>query len=309
MLTLGCAGLLACTTAKLPAAESSAQAGADKKSAQSASAEEPAHTRFLLESEAGQLVLRSTRSGAEQVLAGAAQRGLYDERLELVWYEEGERLWVRDLRKLQAGPVLIAEHLPEHAEFHVARTADLMLEPADGCDSMPVLLLNWSEKSVFEAFYTDVPTLAAEGTAWLAAELKRPARTLPKARAFSEDQREPAWNGARAQCEEPFVCGSSLAFGASTKQLVLTSAQSGDCWHFACVLRDPQTGTFGTAPDATSWGAASAAEPGSCGPYRFNRDGSAFLVDERLCLAGGSCQALGGRALGWLEPGVTLGAP
>ncbi len=308
-LEFGCAGLLACTTAKLPPAESNSQAGADKKSIHAARDAEPAHTRFLFENADGQLVLRGTSSGPGQVLAHAAQRALYDERLELVWYEDGERLWVRDLRKLQADPVLIAEHLSEHAELHVARKADLMLEPADGCDSVPVLLLNWSEKSAFEAFYTDVPALTAEGSAWLAAELKRPARTLPKTQAFSETQRDSAWTGDRSQCEEPFVCGSSLTFGAGTKQLLLTSAHSGDCWHFACVLRDSQTGAFTTAPDAKSWGAASAASPGSCGPYRFNRDGSAFLVDERLCLADGSCQALGGRALGWLEPGVTLGAP
>jgi hypothetical protein len=264
----------------------------------------------LLENAAGQLALRSARTGAEQVLAGAAQRSLYDERLELVWYEDGERVWVIDLRTLGSAPVLIAEHVADHSELHVAREQAGLLEPADGCDSVPVLRLNWSAKPGFEAWYTDVPALASEGSAWLLAERARTARSLPPAQAFSDSHRESAWSGDGSQCEDPFVCGSSLTFGAGPRQLLLVSARVGsDCWHFECVLRDPQTGSFATAPEAPSWGAASATQAGSCGPYRFNRDGSAFLVDERLCLSGGSCQALGGRALGWLEPGVTLGAP
>ena len=92
-----------------------------------------------------------------------------------------------------------------------------MLESADACDCVPVVLLNWSAKSAFEAFYTDVPVLAAEGSAWLAAELERPARTLLKAQAFSESQRESAWTGDRSQCEELFACGSSVTFGAAAR--------------------------------------------------------------------------------------------
>jgi hypothetical protein len=311
---LWCLGLLACTHAKRQPAAPNARLEAEGKptqpAARSAAEAESAHDGFLLENAAGQLVLRSARSGAEQVLASVAQHSLYDERLELIWYEDGERLWVLDLRKLETTPVLIAEHVPEHAEFHVAREADRLLEPADGCDSVPILRLNWSAKPGFEGWYANAPALAAEGRAWLVAELGRTARQLPLAQAFSETHTERAWKGDRSQCAEPFVCGSSLSFGVGVRQLLLVSAHQGDdCWHFECVLRDGQSDAFGTPPDARRWGAASTAQPGSCGPYRFNRDGSALLVDERMCVTGGSCQALGGMALGWREPGVTLGAP
>ncbi len=260
----------------------------------------------MVETRSGQLVLRSVGSGAEQVLANA-QQSLYDERLELVWFEDGERLWVLDLRALAAGPVLIAEQLPQHSELHVAR--DRLLEPADGCDTVPVLRLDWSARPAFEAWYATAPPLAARGAAWLVAQLSRPARTLPEQHTFGSGPDTATWSGAGGACEAPFVCGSSLAFGRG-QQLVLVEAGVGaDCWHFACLLRDEETGAFATPPDAAHWGPAAAAQPGTCGPYRFNRSGTAFLVGELVCVTGGPCQAAGGRALGWLEPGLSAGAP
>jgi len=47
---------------------------------------------------------------------------------------------------------------------------------------------------------------------------------------------------------------------------------------------------------------------GPCGPYRFNADGDAFLVNDTLCNVGGTCESLGGWSVGWLVPGTTVGA-
>ncbi len=243
-------------------------------------------------------------SGAQQVLANA-QRSLYDERLDLVWFDDGERLWVLDLRSLAAPPVLIAEHVAPHAEFHVAR--ERLLEPADGCDTVPVLRLDWSSKPTFEAWYAAAPVLGAGGTAWLVAQLSRPARPVVEQRTFGSAPAEPPWSGAPAACEAPFICGASLPFGNGGRQLVLVEAGVGaDCWHFGCVLRDA-SGAFASPPAAES--STGPAAPGSCGPYRFTRQGTAFLVGESVCSVGGSCQALDARTLGWLEPGLSVGAP
>jgi hypothetical protein len=288
-----------------PQAELGARTDAPVEESLAASAASLSGSRFLVETRTGQLVLRSVGTGAQQVLANA-QRSLYDERLELVWFNDGERLWVLDLRSLAAPPVLIAEHVPPHAEFHVAR--ERLLEPADGCDTVPVLRLNWTSKPTLEAWYAAAPPLAAAGAAWLVAQLSRPARTLAEQQTFGAARAEPTGLGAAARCEAPFVCGSSLPFG-NGGQLVLVEASVGaDCWHFGCLLRD-DTGVFATPPEAKHWGPAAAVQPGSCGPYRFNLQGTAFLVGELVCATGGSCQALSARTLGWLEPGLIVGAP
>lgn len=298
----------ACHTAAphTPAGELGAPTDAPVEESPAARAAAPSGARFLVETRAGQLVLRSVGSSAQQVLADA-QQSLYDERLELVWFYAGERLWVLDLRALAAPPVLIAANVPPHAEFHVVR--ERLLEPADGCDTVPILRLNWSSKPTLEAWYAAAPPLAPAGVAWLVAQLSRPARTLAEQQTFGSTLAEPKAPGTPARCEAPFVCGSSLPFGNGGRQLVLVEAGvGGDCWHFGCLLRD-ETGAWATPPEAKHWAAGAAMPPGSCGPYRFNRQGTAFLVGELLCATGGSCQALSARTLGWLEPGSSVGAP
>jgi hypothetical protein len=318
---LPCIVLLACHTATslptqvtppttpaphTPPGESPAPTDASVEESPAASGASLSGDRFLVETRAGQLVLRSVGSSAQQVLADA-QRSLYDERLELVWFNDGERLWVLDLRSLAAPPVLIAAHVPPHAEFHVVR--ERLLEPADGCDTVPVLRLNWSSKPTLEAWYATAPPLAPAGAAWLVAQLSRPARTLAEQKTFGSTLAESKGAGAPARCEAPFVCGSSLPFGNGGRQLVLVEAGVGaDCWAFGCLLRD-DTGALATPPEAKQWTSGAAVPPGSCGPYRFNQQGTAFLVGELLCAIGGSCQALSARTLGWLEPGSSVGAP
>jgi hypothetical protein len=320
-VNLPCIVLLACHTATslptqvtppttpaphTPPGESPAPTDASVEESPAASGASLSGDRFLVETRAGQLVLRSVGSSAQQVLADA-QRSLYDERLELVWFNDGERLWVLDLRSLAAPPVLIAAHVPPHAEFHVVR--ERLLEPADGCDTVPVLRLNWSSKPTLEAWYAAAPPLAPAGAAWLVAQLSRPARTLAEQQTFGSTPAESKGSGAPARCEAPFVCGSSLPFGNAGRQLVLVEAGVGaDCWHFGCLLRD-DTGALATPPEAKQWTSGAAVPPGSCGPYRFNQQGTAFLVGELLCAMGGSCQALSARTLGWLEPGSSVGAP
>jgi hypothetical protein len=113
---------------------------------------------------------------------------------------------------------------------------------------------------------------------------------------------------ARARCEDVSRCGAAIPFAPSTWQLVLTDQSEGaDCWHFGCLLRDSATGSFGTPPQPTRWGPADDLPAGPCGPYRFNADGSVFLVQDVICSVAGNCRPLDGSGIGWLVPGSVLG--
>jgi hypothetical protein len=272
---------------------------------------EPARVdQFLVETQSAKLLLRTWDPGSEQVLASSAQRSLYDERLELVWFDSGDKLWVLDLRVPGSSPILIAEHVPQYSELHVARTPGKLLEPADSCDTVPVLRLNWNAKPAFEAWYATAPPLSVEGKNWLLAELARPERAAMDQQVFAATDPGISLPDTLTQCEEPTACGASLPFAKRGWELVLVRAALGaDCWHYACLFRDINTGAFATMPEPNHWGPASEVEPGTCGRYLFNHDGSSFLVGNLLCMSGRPCQKLEGQALGWLVPGAIIGAP
>lgn len=272
---------------------------------------EPARVdEFLVETQSTQLLLRTWDPASEHLLASSAQRSLYDERLELVWFDDGDKLWVLDLRRPGSRAILIADHVPQYSELHVARTPGQLLEPADSCDTVPVLRLNWSVKPAFEAWYATAPPLSVEGKHWLLAELGRPERAVMDQQVFAATDPDIALPETLQQCEEPTACGASLPFAKRDWELVLVKAAlSADCWHYACLFRDINTGAFATTPEPKHWGRAAEVEPGPCGRYLFNQDGSSFLVGDLLCMAGRTCQKLEGRALGWLVPGAIVGAP
>jgi hypothetical protein len=265
--------------------------------------------QFLVETRTGQLVLGSMDSEAVRVLASNAQRSLYDERLELVWFDTGDRLWVLDLRVPGASPRLIAEHVPPHSEFHVMR-ALRVLEPADSCDTVPVILLHWNAQPRFEGFYATAPQMTQDAKTWLLAELGRPERGLARQLVFDAANPDVALPDSLLKCEVPSACGATLPFGLRAWQLVLVEAAVGaDCWHYACLLRDVQTGAFATPPEPSRWSTAVETERGSCGRYLFNHDQTAFLIGDQLCAPHRPCRKLPGQALGWRVPGLAVGAP
>jgi hypothetical protein len=266
--------------------------------------------QFLVETTSAALVLRAMEPGSEKVLASSAQSSLYDERLELVWFYSGDKLWVLDLRAPDSSPVVIAEHVSQYSELHVARTPGRLLEPADSCDTVPVLRLNWDKNPAFEAWYASPPTLSREGRSWLSAELDRPERVVKEQQVFASTDPGIALPEALMKCDAPTACGATLPFAKRDWELVLVGAGLGaDCWHYACLLRNMTTGAFATPPEPKQWGPASESAPGQCGRYLFNQDGSAFLLGNLLCHTDHPCQKLEGEALGWRVPGVIVGAP
>ena len=258
-------------------------------------------------------MLQSVDTPAVRVLAGAAQGALYDQRMELVWFDTSDRLWVLDLRTPALAPVLIAEQVPFPSQLHVVRNPGQRGEPRAGCEQAPALQLNWSAHPSLDAgpglaANTAAPRLTPEGTSWLVRELGRAERPVADPLRFSRPAPGVSLPESARSCEAP-TCGATLPFGPRGWQLVLVEAgMRAGCSRYACLLRDVKTGSYATPPEADHFGTAPGVEPGPCGPYLFNQDGTSFLVGDVACTPK-RCQKLQGQALGWIVPGVTLGAP
>lgn len=271
----------------------------------------PKSQLFLVQSSKAELVLRASGSAFERRLASNAQHVLYDPAFELVWFSDARRLWLIDLRDPAPSamvPVLIASDVPQHVELHVDRGGTDFLEPQDACDLAPVLQLHWVEEPWIEGEggqrYTRL-----DGREWLQRERSRVARAPGDERWFHPSDPHVALPSARAHCEDAERCGAALPFVPAGWELVLTDQSEGaDCWHFGCLLRDSVSGAFGTPPQPSRWGSPEGMPSGPCGPYRFNADGSAFLVKDVVCTVADGCQPLAGWGMGWLSPGPILGA-
>lgn len=314
--TLALAGL-ACSTPAVPAARVPTPA---KPSASSAApparAAEVVPTRaqlFLVKDVDGNaLELRALGSAFKRRLAEHADLVLYDPKLELVWLRASDQLSVLDMRESPSDgmrPVPIASEVDEAPELVVDRGVD-SIQLENGCDLSPILTLHWEQPPWWDTTEQERSDEIA-GRAWLERERTRKSRT-PSQRVVlgldSDEHSRVKLPRTRLHCEDKELCGASVPFPGSTHQrLVITDQSEGDCQHLQCLLFNSENGTFGTPPVPKAWGSAQSAESGSCGPYRFNTDGSAFLVDDQLCTAG-ACQPLGGTAVGWLDPGTVVGA-
>lgn len=273
----------------------------------------PAKTQlFLMKNTRDELELRAARSGFVYPLAPNARHVLHDPALELAWISDEQTLSVIDLRApapSTVAPVVIATRLPAHVELHVQRGGQHLVEPVDACDLAPILMLHWGPESWIESDQAQRST-ELEGSAWLARESGRVPRAASEERWLHPSDARVSLPPGRARCEDAEWCGASQPFAATGRELVLTGQSEGaDCWQFDCLLLDSRTGAFGTPPQPSRWGPAEDMPSGPCGPYRFDAAGAAFLVNDRLCVVGGSCETLEGSAIGWLTPGVTLGAP
>jgi hypothetical protein len=288
-----------------------ARVTADRPSSpQPESSRGPTRDEFLLLSDSGELTV-NTRAGTVKSLARGVIEASYDPEFELLWLGKSTELRVLDLRSGSAECVLIASGLHGGVRLQVDHD-ESNLVPDDGCD-LPYVELDWGSEPTIVGIVEDIPDLRLEGANWLRAELRRPAREVPKVRMSAFDLRAtdarvklPA---KRSSCDETSTCGAAVPFANWGIVLVLVSARmGGDCWTRNCLLLDPKTRHFALPSMPLHWGSLAEVEAGPCGPFRFNASGDSFLTERSLCSASG-CDKLEGRALGWLTPGVTVGAP
>jgi len=256
------------------------------------------------------LMLRALGSSFQRQLASRADLVLYDSKLELLWFTDEDRLWVIDLRQCPRdgmSPVLIASGVAGAAEIGVDRGSGDSIQLQNDCDLLPVLWLHWFEHPWIEL--EDEHRTELEGVDWLSQQRSRKARVQAEERSFDSRLPRAALPLARAHCDDLEVCGATLPFLASTPwKLVLTDQSEGDCLHLGCLFQDSVSGAFGTPPQPTRWDSASDMPSGPCGPYQFNADGSAFIINDVICNVGGTCQPLGAWGVAWLAPGVVVGA-
>jgi hypothetical protein len=289
-------------SASAPAADTSPPSAAEQPAVL-----DPARSFVVRQVKRGQLLLVSSENGATRVLASASA-GLLQPRLGLLWLRRGPQLQVLDLDRLDRAPVAIAEGLPEIDRFEITGQTD-SIETEDGCD-LPAIELDWSAEPRLASELAPAPSLRVIDTSWLGAQRQRSLRTQAERREFEDAERKTRLPAKLLSCEVKETCGATLALGALGLELVLVQQHAGgDCVHVACLLRDPKSRLFATPPHATAWGSADKTRPGTCGPYMFDRSHKHYLVGDQLCAADSGCVQLAGLALGWLEPGETVGAP
>jgi len=260
--------------------------------------------RFLVHTEAGALVERGISDAQPRTLVPHADAALYDPVLELLWFIEQNRLHVLDLRAREAPPVLIANDMQDMDRLTVMRGQHVAAD-RDGCEA-PYAVLEWSKTPKIKLMLADSnERVKIDGHGWLKAQLTRATRPVPPSSAFGEDK--VAVPDELLDCEDEETCATSVPFADRGWQLVLVVDRSGgDCWERACLLRNPQD-RYATPPRPEGWAAGSGAKPGPCGPYRFDRTRSAYLVQRLLCAGNAPCRDVGGEALGWLDPGDIVG--
>lgn len=262
---------------------------------------------FLIHVPNGEIVIASLASEFTRVLVPHAHAALYQPELELLWFRDGDRLAVVDLRDERAPTTTIARGLPEDENRLSISRGGQMVDANDGCD-LAYVALDWSDTPKIQAILTEAPGLRLDDDGWLARELARTPRKQGMEREFGDGQiRVPQ---KFADCEDMDVCGTTGRFGQRGSQLVLVQEkEGGDCVQRACVLHDPKTGLFATPPKAENWGPVKSTARGPCGPYAFDHAGTSFLFGDLLCPPEASCRKLKGLALGWLVPGDSVGAP
>jgi hypothetical protein len=264
------------------------------------------------------VVARALSSGRSRVLREAdAKWVLLDPPLDLLWIQGATTLDVLDLRAPSCLPTHVVSGLPENVAIEIDRdtgTERTQLKVPDVCSRDAYLFLDWSSSPAVRFVGGDevkskevVSRASLIGKSWLTRELHR----VPGKASFTRKDLTTAPAGPvfvrKAACSVPDLCGRALPFGSSGQLLILTGHSEADCQHYACKLFDPASKTFASPPSPKRFAGFDAIEPGPCGLYRFDRVGEHYLFGETLCSVGGSCEPMGGEAIGWLDGGAAVG--
>jgi hypothetical protein len=204
------------------------------------------------------------------------------------------------------------------------------VRPETGCEaSGEAVELKLGAKAVLRMVETDQRrSLAGDGRRWVKEQQKRPEVPAPAAQSFDPGAPRVTLPKGWSGCDDVERCGLAASFGSGALRLVLVRDNLGaDCFQLGCLLHDPATDRFATPPvrvdeggmptltaQPTRWTSAADATPGSCGPYRFDEQGSVFLTHRYLCRLDGAasavtCEELPGEGIGWLRPGAVVGSP
>ena len=257
---------------------------------------------FLVLTDTNAVELRSLSDAAARQLVPHADFVLHDPSLELLWYIEQAQLYVVDLRTPEMRSILLARDL-DQVESLAVRKGTHAISPHDTCGE-PFAVLHWTQEPSLVSEEGD--RIDLDGAEWLTSQQDRTLRPPNPHRRFVDHK--VSLPADLLQCEDEETCGSSVPFGDQGLELVLVvDTADGDCGTRACLLHDPRTGRFASPPSPKEWGAPAQVTPGACGPYHWNPTQSAYLMGPWLCARNEPCRQLEGQALGWVDPGQTVG--
>jgi hypothetical protein len=259
----------------------------------------------------GQLVARTVDGGLSRVLlAGPYGDAAPDADRDLVWLRDDHKLDVLDLRGAAPAPITLVtfpdkamQQLGEHITEPPRWTMDgfVAITLGSPCGKGAGLRLDWSHDG--ESTQGFAKGFRAVARDWFTAQEHRARQPLDPdpypARAAKH--KVPRKVGTCAtDAKEEFGkdrCGTAAPFGATGVDLVVVGASSEHCPGSHCQLYDPKAKKFTPVPglDATDDAAP------SCGPFRFDRAGTSFLVGDQACGPDLTCRSVGVLAIGWLE--------
>ena len=307
---------------------SPAGSGAPSAAPPAAPALDPA--RAFLVGTQGESVSLRWLDGQTRVVVPGLSSWLYDPSHGLLWFLDEDRLGVADLRE-PAPPAILATGIPGVGSLWVEwpeSNAAQFVRPETGCEeTSDAVELKLRAKPTLRMVESDQRrSLSRDGQRWLQQQLKRAESATPKGQSFDPGAPRVALPKQWSGCDDAERCGLSAALGPW--RLVLVRDNLGaDCFHLGCLLYDPIADRFASPPvlvdeggmpslaaQPPRWTSAQEATPGSCGPYRFDERGSAFLAHRFLCRLEGApsslrCEELPGDGIGWLRPGAVAGSP
>jgi len=254
----------------------------------------------------GHLIARSLDGSVKQVLApGPYGNALLDDQRELIWLRGDTTFDVVDLRA--PAPAHATQLVTINPPKAMEKLGDTISEPphwtmADfvfinlntDCSRGAGLELKWANGG--EGALDGAEGIKVVAKDWFAAEEHRAPRTdLPKP---PSDASGHVRVSDRSKCKGEYgeQCGTSIAFGATGRQLVVVAADADKCPAMRCALFDPKTKKLSPVP-----GADTADDAETCGPYLFDPSGMSYLVDDNACGPDGACASVGLQAIGWLD--------
>lgn len=211
----------------------------------------------------------------------------------------------------------IATGLPEGKQIQIGREVGgkhVHLATPEVCVQTSDLYLDWTREPRLRFIAGDkdeekgaMESAKLVGTSFLRDQLTRaPGTGSVTRRDFVLAPKGPL-PSSRLACGSTDLCGAAILFDGQGRLLVLTDHSEGDCQHYGCRLYDPATKKLASPPLGESWGELDKVPAGACGLYHFDRSGKRFLIESKACTVGGTCQELGGTAIGWLGGGTDVG--
>jgi hypothetical protein len=274
---------------------------------------------FLVEERGAVLMRNISGASVRTLVATGAERPSYDPRVGVLWFRRAERLEALDLADA-GGTVAIVDDMPA-LSFQAGRGKNVAHPVCDACVTVSVVPpavgvtteakasggeLDADDYAQFERdrkiALESHPRLAATAAAFLARLGRRTERGSPTLELG--ERMWPLPRSARSHVRCAGGCGRAAALDNLGWQLVVAGREcdcmEDRCWA-TCVLYDPAAKTFARLSKPATFGAD--AKPERACHFVLDAAEAAYILDYNHVCTSAGCVTVGGRILGWVEPG------